>query len=74
MGRITRAGRSSLRSTLVESARHLIGRDAATRAKYERLRARAGAKRATAAVARHVLLIARRLLLGKQRLVTRPTA
>jgi transposase len=74
MGRITRAGKGSLRSTLVESAWHLIGQDGVTRSKYERIKARAGAKRAIVAVARHVLLVARRLLLDKHRFVTQPLA
>jgi transposase len=73
MGRITRAGRSSLRSTLVEAAWRLIGKDRGMREKYERIRARAGAKRAIVAVARHVLLISRRLLLDKNRYVMQPT-
>ena len=72
MGRITRAGKSGLRSTLVEAAWRLIGKDRGMREKYERLKARAGAKRAIVAVARHVLLIARRLLLDEHKYVMQP--
>lgn len=73
MGRITRAGKNSLRSTLVEAAWRLIGKDKGMREKYERIKGRAGAKRAIVAVARHVLLIARRLLIDKSRYVVQPT-
>ena len=74
MGRITRAGKSSLRSTLVEAAWRLVGKDQGMRERYERIKARAGAKRAIVAVARHVLLIARRLLLDKSRYAGEPAS
>jgi transposase len=74
MGRITRAGKSNLRSTLVEAAWRLISKDKGMRQKYERIKTRAGSKRAIVAVARHVLLIARRLLLDKNRYAVQPTA
>ena len=74
MGRSRRAGKNSLRSTLVEAAWRLIGKDKGMGEKYGRIKARAGSKRATVAVAGHVLLIARRLLIDKSRYVVQPTA
>ena len=66
MGRITGIGKNSLRATLVEAAWRLITKDSRMREKYERIKARAGAKRAIVAVARNLLLRARRLLLDGQ--------
>lgn len=66
MGRITRAGKASVRATLVEAAWYLIGKDQAMRQKYERIKMRAGAKRAIIAIARKLLLCTRRLLLDEQ--------
>ena len=66
MGRITRAGKPSVRATLVEAAWSLIGKDKRMRKKYEQLKARAGAKRAIVAIARKLLLCTRRLLLDEQ--------
>ena len=66
MGRITRAGKNSLRGTLIEAAWFLIGKDQGMRRKYEQIKARAGAKRAIVAVARHLLLCTRRMLLDRQ--------
>jgi transposase len=63
MGRITASGKNSLRGALVEAAWVLISKDGAMREKYERLKARAGAKRAIVAVARVLLLRTRRMLL-----------
>jgi len=66
MGRITRAGKPSVRATLVEAAWYLIGKDRAMRKRYEQIKARAGAKRAIIAIARQLLLCTRRLLLDEQ--------
>ncbi|MFC1579678.1 IS110 family transposase [Thermodesulfobacteriota bacterium] len=63
MGRITGIGKSSLRSALVEASWRLIRKDGAMREKYERIKARAGAKRAIVAIARTLLLRTRRMLL-----------
>lgn len=63
MGHITRAGKKSLRGTLIEASWYLIGKDRRMRSKYERIKARAGAKRAIVAIARHLLLCTRRMLL-----------
>jgi transposase len=74
MGHITRAGKRSLRGTLIEASWYLIGKDKAMRKKYERIKARAGAKRAIVAVARKLLLCTRRMLLDQQRYRTRQAA
>jgi transposase len=66
MGRITRAGKASVRATLVEASWYLIGKDQTMRKKYEQIKARAGAKRAIVAIARKLLLCTRRLLLDRQ--------
>jgi len=66
MGRISRVGKGSVRSTLVESAWVLVRKDEAMREKYETLKARCGAKRAIVAVARIFLLRLRRMLLDNQ--------
>jgi len=66
MGRISKAGRSALRATLVEVSWPLIVKDVAMREKYERIKARAGTKRAIVAIARMTLLRVRRILLDKQ--------
>jgi transposase len=63
MGRITRAGKSGLRGTLVEASWRLITKDTAMREKYERIKTRAGGKRAIVAIARMLLLRLRRILL-----------
>ena len=63
MGRITRSGKNGLRGTLVEASWTLITKDGAMRDKYERIKARAGAKRAIVAIARTLLLRSRRILL-----------
>jgi len=63
MGRITRAGKSGLRGTLVEASWRLISKDMAMRDKYERIKSRAGGKRAIVAIARMLLLRLRRMLL-----------
>jgi transposase len=66
MGHITRAGKKSLRGTLIEASWYLIGKDQGMRRKYEQIKARAGAKRAIVAIARHLLLCVRRMLLDQQ--------
>lgn len=63
MGRITRSGKNTLRGTLIQCAWHLIRKDGIMREKYERIKARAGAKRAIVAIARTLLIRMRRLLL-----------
>lgn len=63
MGRITGIGKNSVRTALVEASWKLITKDGAMYDKYERIKARAGAKRAIVAVARTLLLRTRRMLL-----------
>jgi transposase len=63
MGRITGAGKNTVRSALVESCWQLIRKDKAMRKRYEQIKARAGGKRAIVAVSRKLLLCIRRLLL-----------
>ncbi len=63
MGRITGIGKSGLRATLVEASWKLITKDGAMGEKYERIKARSGAKRAIVAIARTLLLRTRRMLL-----------
>jgi len=65
MGRITCIGKNSLRAMLVQASWALIRKDGVMREKYERLKARSGAKRAIVAIARTLLLRMRRLLLDK---------
>ncbi len=74
MGRITGAGRSHLRATLVELAWRVIAKDTTMRSVYERIKRRAGGKRATVAVARRLLLCMRRMLLDRQPYVMRQAA
>ena len=66
MGRITRMGKNTVRSALVESCWHLIRKDKAMRKKYEQIKARAGGKRAIVAVSRKLILCIRRLLLDNR--------
>jgi len=66
MGRITRMGKNTVRSALVESCWMLIKKDKAMRKKYEQIKARAGAKRAIVAVSRKLILCIRRLLLDNR--------
>jgi len=63
MGRITGIGKDSLRAILVEASWKLITKDGAMQEKYERIKARSGAKRAIVAIARTLLLRSRRMLL-----------
>ncbi len=65
MGRITGIGKNSLRAILVEASWKLITKDGdgAMQQKYERIKARSGAKRAIVAIARTLLLRSRRMLL-----------
>ena len=66
MGRITGAGKNTVRSALVESCWLLIRKDKAMRRKYEQIKARAGGKRAIVAIARKLILCIRRLLLDNR--------
>jgi transposase len=66
MGRITRAGKSGLRGTLVEASWMLINKDRAMRQRYDEIKARSGAKRAIVAIARMLLLRMRRILLDRR--------
>ena len=66
MGRITGAGKNTVRSALVESCWMLIRKDKAMRRKYEQIKARAGGKRAIVAIARKLILCIRRLLLDNR--------
>jgi len=63
MGRITGIGKNSLRSALVEASWKLIKKDGVMQEKYERIKARSGAKRAIVAIARTLLVRTRRMLL-----------
>ena len=63
MGKITGIGKNSLRSALVEASWKLIKKDGAMQEKYERIKARSGAKRAIVAIARTLLVRTRRILL-----------
>jgi len=66
MGRITGAGKNTVRSVLVESCWHLIRKDKAMRKKYEQIKARSGGKRAIVAISRKLILCIRRLLLDNR--------
>jgi transposase len=66
MGRITGAGKNTVRSALVESCWQLIRKDKVMREKYEQIKARAGGKRAIVAVSRKLILCIRRLLLDNR--------
>ena len=66
MGRITRVGKNSVRTALVESSWFLISKDKTMRKKYDGIKARSGSKRAIVAIARHLLLCIRRMLLDNQ--------
>jgi transposase len=74
MGHITRAGKKSLRGTLIEASWYLIGKDKGMRRRYEQIKGRAGAKRAIVAIARHLLLCARRMLLDEKMYLSTPVA
>lgn len=63
MGRITRCGKSDLRTVLTEAAWTAIKKDTELREVYESLKFRRGAKKAIVAVARRLLLRCRRVLL-----------
>jgi transposase len=65
MGRITCMGKNTLRAMLVQASWALIRKDGVIREKYERLKAKSGAKRAIVAIARTLLIRMRRLLLDK---------
>ena len=66
MGRITRIGKDSVRTALVECSWWLIRKDKAMQIKYEKIKVRSGAKRAIVAIARILLLRMRRMLLESQ--------
>ncbi len=66
MGRITKAGKASLRGTLVEAAWRAILKDLELRTVFENLKVRCGKKRAIVAVARRLLLRTRRILLDQR--------
>jgi transposase len=66
IGRITGAGKNTVRSALVESCWLLIRKNKAMRKKYEQIKARSGGKRAIVAVSRKLLLCIRRLLLDNR--------
>jgi transposase len=63
LGHITSVGKGNLRGVLTEASWTLIRKDGAMKAKYERIKARAGGKRAIVAVAHNLLLRIRRILL-----------
>ena len=66
MGRITGAGRSHLRASLIELAWRVVAKDPGLRSVYEHIKHRAGSKRAIVAVARRILLCMRRMILDRQ--------
>lgn len=66
LGRITRQGKSTVRTLLVLASWRLIDKDGAMREKYERIKARAGGKRAIVAIARTLLVRLRRILLNRE--------
>ena len=66
MGRITGIGKDSVRTALVECSWWLIRKDKTMQSKYEKIKARSGAKRAIVAIARILLLRMRRMLLDGQ--------
>jgi len=63
LGHITGVGKGNLRGVLTEASWTLIRKDGAMKAKYERIKARAGGKRAIVAVAHNLLLRIRRILI-----------
>lgn len=65
MGRITRCGKSDLRTVLTEAAWTAIKNDSELREVYDNLKFRRGAKKAIIAVARRLLLRCRRVLLDR---------
>jgi len=66
MGRITGAGKNTVRKALVESCWQLIRKDKAMRNKYEQIKARAGGKRAIVAISRKVIPCIRGLVLDNR--------
>ena len=63
LGRVTKQGRSSVRSLLVEASWRLVGKDPAIGEVYRRIAARSGSKRAIVAIARRLVIRMRRVLL-----------
>jgi len=66
MGRISKAGKNSLRGVLVEAAWMLIRKDEMMREKFDRISQQAGSKRAIVAIARRLLIRIRRMLLDEK--------
>ncbi len=66
MGRITRQGKPTVRTLLIQASWRLIDTDPAMEQKYERIKKRAGGKRAIVAVARTLVIRMRRILLDQQ--------
>jgi transposase len=67
MGRITRQGKPSVRTVLIQAAWRSLSQDPVLAEKYERIKARSGGKRAVVAIARTLLIRLRRLLLRGER-------
>lgn len=67
LGHITRGGKASLRSMLVEAAWIAIRRDYRLATVFNRLKPRTGSKRAIVAVARRLLMAARAVLISQQK-------
>jgi len=65
-GRITRCGNKRVRTCLVESSWVLITKDPLMRLKYNKLKAKKGAKRAIIAIARKLIIRIRRILLNNE--------
>ncbi len=74
MGRITGAGKNSVRSALVESCWQLIRKDKGMRRRYEQIKSRAGGKRSIVAVSRKLILCIRRLLIDNRPYVFEPVS
>jgi transposase len=66
LGRITKIGKNSVRAILIQASWRLIAKDEKMMAKFNEIKARAGAKRAIVAVARNLLLRCRRMILDGQ--------
>lgn len=67
MGRITRQGKDSVRTILIQSSWRSIRYDPVLRDVYDRIKVRSGGKKAIVAVARKMLIRARRLLLSGEK-------
>jgi transposase len=62
-GHITRQGKASIRSLLIQASWRTIDKDPVLKEKYERIKVRAGGKRAIVAIARTLIIRIRRILL-----------